>query len=74
MNSSISISSEKIMDKKEFNKAHEEALQKKMLEEPDYWFKPRRRRWDEWESPVGLGLFFISLAVTVYILHISGIF
>lgn len=44
------------MDKKEFEKAQEEALQKKLLEEPDYWFKPHRQRWDEWGSPVGLML------------------
>ena len=27
------------MESKEFNKAFEEVLQKKMLDEPDYWFK-----------------------------------
>jgi hypothetical protein len=66
------------MNKEEFKKASEEAWQKKLLEEPDYWWKPRRYKWAEWGSPVGFGiwwaLFFISSAVTIYILHISGIF
>jgi hypothetical protein len=65
------------MDQKEFNKAHEEALQKKMLEEPDYWFKQRRQRWDEWGSPVGLGiawtLFIVPAGFFLYLLHLSGI-
>ncbi|MFA5157918.1 MAG: hypothetical protein WC451_01885 [Patescibacteria group bacterium] len=65
------------MDKKEFNKAHEEAMQKKLLEEPDYWFKPRRQKWDEWGSPVGLSLgwaiFVISSAFVIYLLHLSGL-
>ncbi|MEI6144350.1 MAG: hypothetical protein WCP91_01995 [Candidatus Berkelbacteria bacterium] len=65
------------MDKKEFNKAHEEAMQKKLLEEPDYWFKPRRQKWDEWGSPVGLGiwgaLWLFSAGIFIYLLHLSGI-
>jgi len=66
------------MDKKEFSKAHEEAMQKKLLEEPDYWFKPRRQKWDEWGSPVGLSictaLSLISVGIFIYLLHLSGIF
>jgi len=65
------------MDKKEFNKAHEEALQKKMLDEPDYWIKPRRQRWDEWGSPVGLAIWFaltlISVGIFLYLLRIADI-
>ncbi|AKM78686.1 TPA: hypothetical protein DDZ49_02490 [Candidatus Wolfebacteria bacterium] len=65
------------MDQKEFDKAHEDALQKKMLEEPDYWFKARRQRWDEWGSPVGLGLvwalFIIPLGFFLLLLHLAGL-
>jgi hypothetical protein len=65
------------MEKKEYNKALEEAWQKKTLEEPDYWFKPRRHRWDEWGSPVGLALgwaiFVVSSAFVIYLLHLSGL-
>lgn len=65
------------MDNKEFNKAMEEAWQKKALEEPDYWWKPRRQRWDEWGSPVGLSLawtlFIVPLGFFLYLLHLSGI-
>lgn len=65
------------MDQKEFNKAHEEALQKKLLEEPDYWFKTRRQKWDEWGSPVGLGLawtlFIIPIGVFLLLLHLAGL-
>jgi hypothetical protein len=65
------------MDKKEFNKAFEEVTQKKLLEEPEIWWKPRRHRWDEWGSPVGLTLgwaiFVISSAFTLYLLHLSGL-
>ncbi|MFA5926594.1 MAG: hypothetical protein WCT32_02105 [Patescibacteria group bacterium] len=65
------------MDRKEFNKAHEEAMQKKMLEEPDYWFKPRRAHWDEWNSPVGLSLgwaiFIVPLGIFLYLLHLAGL-
>lgn len=64
------------MEQKEFNKAHEEAFQKKLLEEPDYWFKSRRQRWDEWGSPVGLSLgwalFIIPLGVFFLLLHMAG--
>ncbi len=65
------------MNKEEFKKASEEVWQKKFLEEPDYWVKPRRHRWDEWGSPVGLsiwtGLSLISIGIFIYLLHISGI-
>jgi hypothetical protein len=67
----------RIMDKKEFEVAHQEAMQKKLLEEPDYWFKSRRQRWDEWGSPVGLGLawtlLIIPLGIFLYLIHIAGI-
>lgn len=65
------------MDSKEFNKAFEDTLQKKMLEEPDLWFKQRRQRWDEWGSPVGLTLawtlFIIPAGLFLYLLHLSGL-
>jgi hypothetical protein len=66
-----------IMDKKEFDKASEEAWQKKLLEEPDYWFKSRRHRWDEWGSPVGLSLgwalFIIPIGIFLWLLHLANI-
>lgn len=43
-----------------------------------YWLerKPRRRRWDEWGSPVGLALgwaiLIISIAFSLYLLHLAG--
>jgi hypothetical protein len=65
------------MEKKEFNKAMEEAWRKKMLEEPDYWVKPRRHRWDEWGSPIGLSLgwalFIVPLGIFFLLLHLSGL-
>ncbi|HBD24582.1 MAG: hypothetical protein A2566_03455 [Candidatus Zambryskibacteria bacterium RIFOXYD1_FULL_40_13] len=65
------------MDQKEFNKAHEEALQKQMLEEPYDWSKPRRHRWDEWGSPVGLALgwaiVLVSTGFFLYLLHLAGL-
>jgi len=66
------------MNKEEFDKASEEAWQKKLLEEPDYWWKPRRHRWDEWGSPVGLSLgwalFIVPLGVFLWLLHLAGLF
>jgi len=65
------------MEKKEFNQAMEEAWQKKYLEEPDFWCKPRRSHWDEWGSPVGLSLgwaiFIIPIGVFFWLLHIAGL-
>lgn len=65
------------MDKDAFKKASEEAWQKKLLEDPDYWWKSRRQRWDEWGSPVGLSLgwaiFIVSSGFTLYLLHLAGI-
>lgn len=56
------------MDNKEFNKAFDETVKKKMLEDPDVWFKPRRQHWDEWGSPVGL-----SLGIFLWLLRLAGI-
>lgn len=65
------------MDNKEFNKAFDEVTKKKLLEEPDIWFKPRRQRWDEWGSPVGLSLgwalFIIPLGVFLWLVHLAGL-
>jgi len=65
------------MDKKEFNEAMEKSVQKQLLEEPDIWYKPRRHRWDEWGSPVGLSLgwalFIIPLGVFLYLLQLAGL-
>lgn len=63
------------MDNKEFNKAFEEKVKQKMLEEPDIWWKPRRSHWDEWGSPVGLSLCvalsLISLGLFLWLLHLA---
>lgn len=65
------------MDNKEFNKAFDETVKKKMLEDPDVWFRPRRQHWDEWGSPVGLSLgwtlFIIPLGIFLWLLHLAGI-
>jgi len=62
------------MESKEFNRAVEESVQKQVLKNPyPLW---RRSRWDEWGSPVGLGLawalFIIPLGIFLYLLHLSG--
>lgn len=45
-------------------------------DQEEYWAK-RRWRWDEWGSPVGLGLawalFAIPSGLLLYFLHLSGI-
>ncbi len=65
------------MEKREFNQAMEESVQKKLLEEPDYWWKRRRSRWDEWDSPVGLGLawtlFILPIGIFLWLLHMAGL-
>ncbi len=65
------------MDKKEFKEAFDEATQKKLLETPDVWWKPRRHRWDEWGSPVGLAIWFaltlLSIGLFLNLLHRAGI-
>lgn len=65
------------MDNKEFNKEFDEAVKKRMLEQPDAWWKPRREHWDEWGSPVGLmlawALFIIPLGVFLVLLNLAGI-
>ncbi|HLC43609.1 MAG TPA: hypothetical protein VJK08_00565 [Patescibacteria group bacterium] len=63
------------MDNKEFNKAFDETVKKRMLDEPDIWWKPRRSHWDEWGSPVGLSLswaiFIVPLGIFLYLLHLA---
>jgi hypothetical protein len=65
------------MDNKEFNKAFEEATQKRMLDEPDVWWKPRRAHWDEWGSPVGLMLAWapglVCIGIFLWFLHLAGL-
>jgi hypothetical protein len=44
----------------------------------EYWVRPAgRRRWDEWGSPVGLGLawalFIVSLGVFLVLIHFAGL-
>ncbi|TSC59689.1 MAG: Uncharacterized protein LiPW15_709 [Parcubacteria group bacterium LiPW_15] len=44
-----------------------------------YWLErsPRRRKWDEWGSPVGLSLgwaiFIVSIGFFLYLLHLAGL-
>ncbi|MFA6963515.1 MAG: hypothetical protein WC227_02255 [Patescibacteria group bacterium] len=63
------------MDNKEFNKALDEATKKKMLEDPEIWWKPRRSHWDEWGSPVGLTLAWapglVCVGVFLWFLHLA---
>ena len=51
-------------------------LQKSSPETSEYWAK-RRWKWDEWGSPVGLGLawalFVIPLGLFLYLLHLAGL-
>ena len=64
------------MDSKEKNKQYSEEVEKGVIaamSDPKHWAR-RRSKWDEWGSPVGLGLWFISLAVVVLLLHFSGLF
>jgi hypothetical protein len=65
------------MDKEEqqkFARAIEENVLKSAQEEKyPLW---RRSHWDEWGSPVGLGLgwmlFIIPLGLFIYLLHLAG--
>lgn len=62
-------------ERKKLDKAVEQAVYDGMSD-PGYW-KPRRQRWDEWGSPVGLSLgwalFIIPLGIFLWLLHIAGI-
>jgi hypothetical protein len=42
--------------------------------EQDMWkYAEQSMKWFGWGSPVGLGLFFMSLAACVLLLHMAGI-
>ncbi len=47
-----------------------------MSEDEAYWAK-RHWRWDEWGSPVGLGLgwalFIVPLGIFIELLHLAGL-
>lgn len=63
------------MDKKEYNKAMEEAVMKQTLEAPyPMW---RRSHWDEWGSPIGLSLSWaisiVALGLFLWLLHLAGL-
>ena len=53
----------------------ERAIQAAMSD-PKYWAK-RRSKWDEWGSPVGLGLawtlFIIPIGIFLLLLHLAGL-
>lgn len=59
------------MDKKHFEKEAE-----KWAADPRTWIKGRYH-WDEWGSPVGLGLawtlFIIPVGIFLYLLHLAGL-
>jgi len=64
------------MNQKEKNKQYSEDVESGIItamSDPKYWAR-RRSKWDEWGSPVGLGLWLISLAIVVLLLHIAGLF
>lgn len=46
------------------------------MSDPKYWAR-RRNKWEEWGSPVGLGLgwalFIIPVGVFLWLLHLAGI-
>ncbi len=65
------------MNLDQIKKAHDEHTGRSWTtEEDEYWAK-RRWKWDEWGSPVGLGLawtlFLVPLGLFLYLLHIAGI-
>jgi len=66
------------MDNKERKQLNDEVESGvyKAMSDPRYWAR-RKSKWDEWGSPVGLSLgwaiFVLSSALTLYILHLSGL-
>ncbi len=66
------------MDQKEKQEYSEEVGQaiKAAMSDPKYWAR-RRGKWDEWGSPVGLGLawalFIIPLGIFLYLLYLAGL-
>lgn len=62
-------------ERKQLDKEVEKAVYSSMSD-PKYW-SPRRHRWDEWGSPVGLSLgwaiFIIPLGIFLYLLHLAGL-
>jgi hypothetical protein len=46
------------------------------MSDPKYWAR-RRFKWQEWGSPVGLGLswalFIIPLGIFLYLIHLAGL-
>jgi hypothetical protein len=61
--------------KKDYSERVEQAVIGAMSDEK-YWAR-RRWHWEEWGSPVGLGLgwalFIIPIGVFLYFLHLAGI-
>ncbi|MFA5925645.1 MAG: hypothetical protein WC831_01815 [Parcubacteria group bacterium] len=62
-------------EKENFEKEASEAVKKRIL---DNLSSNRNWRswgsWFSWGSPVGLGLFLISIGIFILLLHYSGIF
>ena len=62
-------------EKKQYSDGVEQAI-KAAMSDPKYWAR-RRNKWEEWGSPVGLGLgwalFIVPLGLFLWLLHIAGI-
>jgi hypothetical protein len=62
-------------EKKEFTSDIEQGM-KAAMSDPRYWAR-RRSKWDEWSSPVGLGLawtlFIVPLGLFLVLLHMAGL-
>ena len=61
---------------KEKAKMLSDKMAEEAISDPKYWFKSRYH-WDEWGSPVGLGLAWALLVIPtgifLYLLHIAGL-
>ena len=69
---------EKYMDQeaKKTNSASVEQAVIAAMSDPKYWAR-KRNRWEEWGSPVGLGLawalFIVPIGIFLWLLHLAGI-
>jgi len=62
-------------EKKEFTSDVSQGI-KAAMSDPRYWER-RRSKWDEWSSPIGLGLawtlFVVPLGLFLVLLHMAGL-
>jgi hypothetical protein len=63
-------------EQKSFNSQYEDAYQKSMLKDIENGLPQKNWRswgsWFSWGSPVGLGLFILSLGGFIVLLHLAG--